>query len=94
MRKQCFSFIYSGANVTKLNKSVITNPKLDSYYNHLSDFIKISEIMTVKSPGSPRDLSFSDNKYFNSTRKSHYRNPIFFSAGKSSCTWQEFFDRL
>ena len=82
-----FSFIYSGDSVTKLNNSVITNPKLDSYYNHLSDFIKVSDINTVKSPGSPRDLSFSDN---NKKTTEFKNNPVFFSAGKSVCSWQEF----
>ena len=79
-----YSFVFSNTKNRKINNSVITNSKLDSYHDRLKDFIKLNNISTESAPLSPRDLSFNfqppDSR------------PVFFGSGSSSVSWKTFLE--
>ena len=79
-----YSFVYSGLSSYKIDKSIVTNTKLESYYNYLLDLIHENNLNTVTFPQSPRNLSsFNTGRSFSS-------NPMLFSSGKTSCSWNSF----
>ena len=82
-----YSFVYSGNSNYKINNTIVTNTKLESYYNYLLDFINNNSLNTVTFPQSPRDLTLTKDKKADYISSS---NPMFFSAGKSSCSWTSF----
>ena len=86
-----YSFVFSGNNNFRINKSAVTNTKLESYYNYLSDFISDNNLYTVSPPDSPRN--FTSGRERKSEIKLNYNeNPMFFSSGKNSCSWKTFLE--
>ncbi len=89
--KSCESSIYSFV-FSNINSETYTNTKLDSYYNQLSEYIRINNLNTYTEPGSPRNLSFTPSFDEHSGKAEYLRtnNRVFFSSGSASSSWDVF----
>ncbi len=87
-----YNFVFSNSK-NIYDGNIVTNSKLDSYYSHISDYIRSNCLTTVTPEGSARDLSFrSDIQDCSSvfTGENHTANPVFFGAGSASVSWKDF----